>query len=434
MNKALSVTSLPASPQSTPLRRVAHVDINSYFATILQQENPKLRNRPLVVTKDHGRTCVIAASKEAKVFGIKTGCSLREAKALAPDILVVPAYFDMYLSATKKLQQLFDDLAPNVDIFSLDEAFIDISDCGQLYPDAHAFGALVQSRIKQTLGDWVTCNVGLSYNRLLAKMTSEVSPKGSITEVTPDTKDALLARVPFSAVCGVGMRLEARLARLGVTTPYGINLVSDEELQAAFGPFWSVQLRKIGQGEDPHLFTHQRTTPHMQSIGRSLTCFKVWQDEASIRHTMYNLIEEVIYKARKLGLAGRSVSIGLRGQGEYNGPSPHWFAHRRLPHPVRHSREMFEVLYHQLYQQWRRPWPIVKVSVQLSDLKPWAEMQPVLWPEWHRQEVISTALDTLTHKYGLFTVRPATMLQHQLIRPEVTGYLGDKNYQLGRLG
>ncbi len=410
----------------------AHVDINSYFATLLQQENPALRGRPVGVVKDAGRTCIIAASKEAKARGVATGCLLRDARQLVPELVVVPAHFEMSLSATKKLQAIFESMAPRVDIFSLDEAFIDLSDCRTLYPTPWEFGRQVQQRIKQDLGEWVTCNVGLSYNRLLAKMTSEVSPKGSITEVTPENRDALLASVSFAAVCGVGYRLGARLERLGVKTPYEINLVSDEELQAAFGPFWAVQLRKIGQGEEPHFFTHQRATPHMKTIGRSLTCWQVWDNELAIKRVLYNLTEEVMYKVRKLGLAGRWVYISLRGK-DRAGQVQYWRQHFLAPHPIRHASEMFDIIYNQLYQSWQRQFPVIKCSVRLGELKPWAEFQPVLWPSWHKQEQVATALDKITQKYGLFTVQSGAMMGAPPIRPEVTGFLGDRDYQLSRL-
>ncbi|HYD35751.1 MAG TPA: hypothetical protein VD999_06805 [Vitreimonas sp.] len=413
-----------------PPARWVHVDINSYFATLLQQENPALRGKPIGVVKDLGRTCVIASSKEAKKLGVKTGCYLTEALRLAPDLMTVPANFDLYLSATTRLKKLFDSLSPDVDIFSLDEAFINLTYSRTLYPDAWDFARLLQAKIKDTLGEWVTCNVGISHNRLLAKMTSEVSPKGSITEVTPDNKDALLARVGFEDVCGVGFRLAERLQRFGVTTPFQINFIPDTELEREFGPFWSVQLRKIGQGEEPHFFNQPRRVAHMQMVGRSLTCYKLWNDEDTIKRILYNLIDEVIYKVRKLNLAGWRVGISLRG---HNGQR--WGREMKTPHPVRHTQEMFDLIYYQLYQPWQRTFPIVKCSVRLTGLHPWGEMPQVLWPEWHQREKLSAALDKIIFKHGLFAIRSALLIDYDsIIKPEVTGFLGDKDYQLSRLG
>lgn len=411
--------------------RWVHVDINSYFATLLQQENPALRARPMVVVKDHGRTCVIAASKEAKQYGIKTGCSLREARALVPGILAVPAHFDMCLSATYRLKNLLYQLAPEVEIFSLDEAFINLTHCGTLHPDEHVFAELLQTAIKAELGEWVTCNVGLSYNRLLAKLTSEISPKGSITEITAETKDAVLAEVSFADVCGVGFRLAERLALIGVTKPFQINFIPDLELQQHFGPYWSEQLRKIGQGEEPDLLKRSAITlPHMKSIGRSITGYKLCTDELTAQRTLMNLAEEVIAKTRKLGLAGRYAYVSLRG-----GEGQHWRGHITTQEYLRHLPDFFKLIYHQLYlpQRAQHDWPIIKFSVRLGLLEPWAQTPQLLWPDWHRKEQAHQAVDALNQRFGLFTVHSGTLLNAPLLRPEVTGFLGDKAYQLGRL-
>jgi DNA polymerase IV len=387
----------------------------------------------MAVTKGLGRSCVIAASKEAKQFGVKTGSSLKEAKGLCPEIIAVPADFDLYLSATTQLKKLFEQLAPHVEIFSLDEAFMDLSDCWELYPDAPLFAQHVQAEIKNTLGNWVTCNIGISHNRLLAKLTSEVSPKGSITTVTRENKDALLARVSFGEVCGVGYRLQEKLAQLHITTPYQLNFVSDDDLVTLVGPYWAAQLRLVGQGEETHFLTHSGDVrPHMKSVGRSITGYKLCDDEETLKQTLYNLTEEVIYKVRKMGLAGRQVHISLRG-GQTFGQPQRWHEYVTMTQYIRHTPEMFDILYHQLYKKWRRTFPVIKCSVGLSLLKPWAETPQVLWPEWHRKEKVAQAIDELTQRYGLFTVRPGTLAKAQLLRPEVTGFLGDKEFQLGRL-
>ncbi|PWU24014.1 hypothetical protein C5B42_00965 [Candidatus Cerribacteria bacterium 'Amazon FNV 2010 28 9'] len=150
-----------------------HVDINSYFATMLQQENPALRGKPIGVVKGVGRSCIIASSNEAKTFGVKTGCRVREARLLCPIITLVPANFDLCLASTRKLKELFHHLCPHVDIFSLDEAFLNMTGCeilmrqllhsspplggggrGRCSTLEQQFGHLIQSRIKEMLGTW----------------------------------------------------------------------------------------------------------------------------------------------------------------------------------------------------------------------------------------------------------------------------------------
>lgn len=409
-------------PISSNPKRILHIDINAYFATMLQQENPFLRGRPVGVVKSHGRSCVIACSKEAKKLGVKTGCRVPDARALAPNIILVPANFQMCLDATRRLKKIFESIAPDTEIFSLDEAFIDLTDCAMLYPDARRVAQRIQSEIKDKLGEWVTCNIGISYNKLLAKLTSEMSPKGSITEVTADNLDAILASAKFSEVCGIGYRLQKKLEAIGVANPYMINMISDEELEQQFGLFWGPELRRIGRGEDSHLLAHKDTNPYMKSVGRSITGYKLCDDENQIRSVLYNLMEETTYKVRRMNMAGRYISIGLFGHDDA------WWAHRTLKYYVRHTSEMFDLLYNGLYKHWTRNFPVIKYIVGLSMLKPMHEVPIPLIGNWDKRDRVYSAIDKVSEKYGLFTVRSGVMVDTPIIRTEVTGYLGDKKF------
>jgi DNA polymerase-4 len=419
----------PASTtQTLPLSQTwLHIDINAYFATLLQQEVPMLRGKPLGVVKEAGRTCLIATSKEAKTYGVKTGCTLREAKQLCPQLQTVPVNFDLCWSATQRLKQLFESCSPDVDIFSLDESFIEYAPLQRLYPSVEAFARLIQERITTELGEWVTCNIGIARTRFLAKLTSEVSPKGSITEVTPESQDALLARVEFADVCGIGPRLARRLRKFGVTHPLQINFLDGRDLAREFGPFWSVELLKMARGDEPHLLSRIDTLPHMKGVGRSITGWKLCDDEVVIKRTLYNLTAECIWKVRKMGLAGRHVSVGLYGSnlGEY------WAAHVTLKYHINQAHEMFELVYRQLYAAWQRNFKIIKFQVHLGLLKPAGEVLPSLLPAYQQQEKVSCAVDAVNQRWGLFTVRSGVLLGDKLIRPEVTGFLGDKKFLFG---
>lgn len=406
------------------MKTILHVDINSYFATLLQQENPYLRGKALGVVKDEGRTCLIAVSKEAKRYGIKTGCRLQEAQQLCPQILTVPAAFDRYLDATRRLKKVFTTIAPDVFIYSLDEAFVDVTLCRKyIYPDVQHLGQLVQQQIKQELGEWVTCNVGISHNRFLAKLASEIAPKGSVMHITEENKDAVLASVSFADVCGVGYRLEKKLAQLAIFNPYQIRMCDPAQLELLVGPFWKKELLKIAYGEETHLLGLVDTPPaHMKSVGRSITGYHLYDNELAIRKILYNLMEEVTYKVRRMDLAGRYIWIGLQGHDQF------WGAHQTLSYYVRHTSEMFQVAYHQLYSQWQREFPVIKFMVGMSLLKPMSEIAQPLFGQFHQREKVYQAMDKISQKYGLFTLRSGSLLNQEIIRPEVTGFLGDRQY------
>lgn len=405
------------------------VDINSYFATLLQQENPRLRGKPVVIVKDLGRTCVIAASKEAKKLGIKTGSNAAAARQLAPDLVEMKAEFDLYLSATQKLANLFQQVSPQVDVYSLDEAFINISRCGRLYSDAHQLGRDIQQKIKDVLGSWVTANVGIGPNRLLAKMAAEISPKGSVFEINEDNQDAVLADVEFDDVCGIGWRLARKLARLNIYHPYQIRFYSQPDLEPLFGPFWSRELLKIAYGQEPHhlqlLDNYQDGCRPMKSVSRSITLWDLVDDLQVIKRVLYNLTREVIYKVRKMKLAGRHVGVSLSG-------SDHlvWYNHKTYQEFVDRTPQMFELVWQHLAAGWQQDFKPIKFRVSLGLLKSINRITPSLLPDRQKQEAVESAVSEIDERYGLFTVRSGLLCEKdKLIQPEVTGYLGDQDYQ-----
>lgn len=403
-----------------------HIDLNAYFATLLQQENPALRGRPVGVLKDVGRSCVIAASKEAKALGVLTGSSKFDARALAPDIIFVPASWTLSLASTKRLYALLQNAVPTVELFSLDEAFLDLRDCEQLYPDPVLLAQRLQHDVKEELGEWVTCNVGLAHNRFLAKLTGERSPKGSVTIVDENNKDALLAAAEFKDVCGIGHRLERRLRLLGVNHPWGINLLDDDTLLKEFGPHWAVELRKMGAGEEPEFLArhHQRTEQPMKSVGRSITGYKLCSDEKEIRRIIRNLIEEVSVKARAQNLAGREVWVALYGRDQY------WSDHVLLGTHINRPADIYERL-GELLNKRDELFPVIKFAVRLGRLESVEKLPLSILPSHQKSENIALACDKIIERYGLFAVRPATLLDPRaIIKPEVTGFLGDQQFQL----
>lgn len=405
-------------------RIIAHIDINSYFATMMQQENPSLRGKPVGVVKDVGRTCIIAASKEAKLLGVGTGSRLQDIKYQVPDLVLVPAAFDLYLDATKRLKKIFSALAPTIDIFSLDEAFIDLSDCQNLYPDLTQFGRLAQDLIKKELGEWVTCNVGIGPTRLLAKLAGEMSAKGSVTIINDQNKDVFLASAKFEDVCGIGYALSKKLKLRGITNPYQLNFCDFEDLNSLVGPFWARELLQIAKGEDSSTLRgiDDRRDQDMKSVGRTITGFKLTDDEEVIKQTIYNLCDEATHKVRQMNMAGRHVGILMMGEDQS------WYRHKTLKYYIRHSDELFSLLYDGFYRSWQREFKVIKFGVFLSNLKKMDQVPTRLIDDWVKKEKLYQALDSVNDRYGLFTLRPATLTKAKLIRPEVTGFLGDKRF------
>ena len=402
---------------------ILHVDLNSYFATIEQQQNPYLRGKPIGIVKDIGRTCIIAASHEAKQHGVKTGSNVHDAKHLCPQITLVKADFDKYFHYTKRFYTLIESFTPKVHLFSLDEAFLDATDCMNLYGSAEPLAEKIQERMYKDLGSWVTASIGISKNYMLAKLAGEYAPKGGYFRITKHNLDEILETCKLTDICGIGPRLAEKLKNTGVTNLLQIRTLDDAILKQRFGPFWGPELKRIAHGQDSHLFSFLDTNEYMKGVGRTITGFRLCDDEDQIRQIIRNLIEEATMKTRQMDMAGRHLSIFLEGENRI------WHRHQTLKYYVRHPDEVFALLYNGFYKRWQRSFPIIRFGVRVSLLKPMSEISGCWLPQWQKRERIWKAVDTINEKYGLFSIRPGTLLKSKIIRPEVTGYLGDKLYQ-----
>lgn len=422
---------LTPKPPSQPW--FALIDMNSYFATLEQQANPFLRGKPVGIVKEAGRGCVIAASKEAKALGVHTGEYLGSARKKAPNIITIPADFDKYFHNTKLLHSIFTNLSPDVDLFSLDEAFIDLTSCKTLYPNAQSFFEVAQKQIFAALGDWVTFSLGIGENRLQAKLASEFAGKNNYFEITPENIDAVLMESKVEEICGIGFRLSERLHNLGITHVYQLNFCDDEFLQQHFGPFWSKQLRLMGQGKENHFLENRANElPHMKSVSRSKTLFVATDDPKYMEQMLYNLAEDMCFKARRMKLAGCDVGFSLRDtDGGRWGGKIHLYGRW-----VSQTDDVFELLmkiFADRYQRWlpgKLPSKVIKAGVWLGGLKPLAEI-PICWlPEAEKHAKVFEAIDKVNEKHGLFTIKSGKLLNFRIIKPEVTGYLGDRTYQM----
>lgn len=403
------------------MRVIVHADLNSFFASVEQQADPRLRGKPVGILKAKGRSCVIAASNEAKTFGVTTSCNSREARRLCPEIILVPADFAKYALMTQKFIRLSGEFSDRVEVFSLDEVFLDITDTAWWFGGARQLAKRLQLRVSQELGEWLGCSVGIAENKLLAKMASGLAPRRGILRVTPENKARLLAEAPFTEVCGIGYRLTKRLAALGITSLPQIAAAPDECLLAQFGPFWGRRLKQISRGEDDSPVVTTSQLKPAKSVSRTFTLYRDTADPGQIKAFLRNLVEEAAAKLRQMGLAGRQFGLGIRGGGS-----------GRVGHVTRKNftdsgREIFEEVFG-LWQDfgWQGPLRFAGVWVSLLQEKKTLP-QPLFG---RRQEELVQTVDKINRRYGDYTIFPATLINQTIIRPEVNGYLGDKQYTL----
>lgn len=384
-------------------RTILHLDMNSYFATAEQQANPWLRGRPVGVVKAEGRECVIAASIEAKKFGVKTGVTVWDAKRLCPQIILVPSDMDKYFSLTQRMIKILADYSPTLEVFSIDECFVDVSQTQKFWTGGVYEMALeLKQKVKESLGEWIKCSIGISFTKLLAKLASEMKKPDGLTFLTPENYLRETENVAVSEVCGIGRARTTILQSMGVTTLGEARRLSlPREIEDL------VWLRI----DEPVVAVEDLQAA--KSVSRTFTTFKVLSTKDEVLRLARNLIEEACAKLREMGMAGRTFCLSLDG----------FWARVTVKTPTDDPL----IIYDLLIKEYEKK-PVVgvrQVGVWITNLVVSCQLSV-----FGARKDLLEATDRVNQKYGLFTLYPASLLGGELIRPEVTGYLGDKYYRL----
>ena len=439
----------------TMQRIILHADLNSFFARAEQQTNPALRGKPVGVVKAKARTCIIAASVEAKKYGVATGCWVNDARNLCPSIILVPADFDKYSDISHRFIKICADYSPNCEVFSLDECFIDVTETENFWGNAFNIAFEIKDRLRKEVGDWLTCSIGVSYNRFLAKLASGQVKYDGLFWITEDNALQVLDKSNLMDVCGLGWGLYSHLAKLGIDNFPKLRACSIESLHQNFGPFWGPYLYNLCRGIDTTSVNSFRSLPKQKSVGRTYTTHKPLNNRKDVERLMRNLSEEAAFKARTMGLAGRYVGFSIRSaHGSQNsivgswlanrsfsegwsGPKDNearsWYGHRTLKNYIDLGKEVFDVC-----KIISRDWlfgkpqdkPIIFCRVTLGMLTKKDYLPLPLFPADQKYNDLTLAGDKINNRFGDYTIFPANLLGVEIIRPEVTGYFGDKKFQL----
>lgn len=302
---------------------IAHVDMNSYFASVEQQANPTLRGKPLgVCAYLHPYGCVIAASVEAKKLGIKVGMTMTEAKQAVPNVVFVQNDPPKYRAVTSRIFSILHAFTDRMEHYSIDEAFLDLTGWYRDAAEASFALSIAKRRITEEVGDWLRCSVGIAPTRFLAKTASDLKKPDGLTIITHENIDDVLSRLDLEDVCGIGPRMRRRLERLGYRSLLDVKYASTENLIRAFGVNgFYLQARLQGADIEDVAADGETTEAPPKSVGHSYCVPDRVNREKKVEATLMRLTERAGRRMRGLGLLanGISVSVGLKTP---DGPRP----------------------------------------------------------------------------------------------------------------
>jgi DNA polymerase-4 len=380
-------------------RIIFHLDMNSYFAAMEQQAYPSLRGKPVgVAGKGRGeRTVIVGASIEAKKYGLYSGIPSWEAKKLCPDLVIIPPSYDRYIFTSQRIFRLLEKFSPQVEVFSIDEAFI--SPPRALgWDDSVIIANQIKQLIHKQIGEWMTCSIGISYGRTLAKLASELQKPDGLVVIRPETFAEIAQETPIEKLCGIGWRIRPRLNQMGVFTIAELGATPRDSLVKTFGNHTGSWLHNIGNGIDDGRLRSFHDLPQEKSIGHNYT---LPQDVASLddaKKVLLLLAERVGVRLRRKNLIGRTVSVHVR------------FFDRTGWGESKTNKEYIMDGY-QIYQAGaklldRIPYqkPIRFVGITISDLAKQAITTKPLFLEQQHHEQLIRAMDAINTKYGEFTV------------------------------
>ena len=285
---------------------ILHVDMDAFYASVELVRRPDLRGRPVIVGGE-GRSVVLAATYEARAFGVHAAMPMAHARRLCPRAVVLPPDHRRYAEVSHGVMTVLRDVTALVEQVSVDEAFLDVSGARRRLGSPTAIAALIRARVHA--GFDVTCSVGVAATKFVAKLASGMAkPDGMLLVPKAATVD-FLHSLPVSALWGVGERTQEALARWGITTVAELARTDVATLQRAVGSAGGAHLHDLAWGRDPRPVTPERQE---KSVGAETTFEADLRDAAAIEAHVLAMADRCARHLRAKGLVGRTVSLKVR--------------------------------------------------------------------------------------------------------------------------
>lgn len=399
-------------------RQILHIDFDSFFASVEQQYNPKLRGKPIGVTATNGRTCIIAASREAKRYGIRSPSNIYDAQKICPEIQFVSADFVKYWEISKKFVAIAKDYSPYVEIFSIDEVFIDITKTEHLFGGVDAIVSEIKSRIKTEIGEYITVSIGVSYNKMLAKMASGLQKPNGVVKITKEDVQRVYQSAKLTDICGIGRQISLRLNKIGVYSLLQLRDIPLHLLIAEFGNAEAQFLKKIGLAIDDSPVIPYTKTPGVKSVGRNYCLPKNEYDQRIVLQNIYELCEEIGIKLRRLKKVARTVGISLRGNVTISG-------RKTYSNYFDMGKEIFSLINSSSHFRCGKLEYVRMIAVWVESLEDRKNVSLGLFDS-PKASSLQKTVDAINDRFGDHTIRNGFLLYSDKLTTVPNGYMADK--------
>ncbi len=381
---------------------IMHIDLNSCFATVEQQSHPHLRGKPIVIAAYPTNSgCILAPSIEAKKFGIKTGMRVGEGKKLFSDLIVRTADTILIRDVHQKFKKICLDYSPDVVVKSIDEVVINFSETPALNRGLVNIGREIKKRFRTEIGEWISCNVGISTNRFLAKTAASLHKPDGLDVIDYKNLEKVYERLSLTDLHGINTRFEYRLNQAGIYNPLDFLKTPDHILRKVVfkgitGHYWFLRLR----GHEVDDFTSSR-----KSFGQDYALVKKTKDVNELKKIIIKLCEKMGRRLRESKNCASGFHLGL----VYDDWT-YWHKGHKFREYSYTTQEIFSNIMKIFYQQPESKM-VRKVAVSCFDLQSIANMTLSLFEtDVEKKRFLSNALDKINDRYGEYVIYPGLMM------------------------
>lgn len=387
-------------------RIILHSDLNNFYASVECLYHPEYRGKPLAVLGDpearHG--IVLAKNYEAKSRDVRTGDPKWMAEQKCPGIVFVPPHYELYMKHSRLVRQIYSEYTDQVEPYGLDECWLDVTGSTRLFGSGEEIADKIRKRVKSELG--VSVSVGVSFNKIFAKLGSDLKKPDATTVIECDRFKEVVWPLPVKELLYVGRATHNKLKRRGIFTIGDLANANPESLKFWLGKM-GIVLWQFANGLDTSPVSNIGAKSLIKTVGNSTTAPRDLISDEDIRIILTVLCESVSARLREYGFICRTVQLGIRDN------ELEWIERQgKLEIPNRTAKSIFELSF-ALYKKHANGKPVRSLSVRACDLEPVDFMQLSLLPETRRlekQEELESVVDGLRSRFGHFSVQRGIML------------------------
>lgn len=387
---------------------ILHSDMNSFYASVEMMLDPSLRGKPVAVcgSTEERHGIVLAKSELAKKAGVKTGMVNWEARQCCRDLIVVPPQYDEYIKYSRLAHEIYYRYTDQVEPFGMDECWLDVSRSSYQYGSGLEIAEAIRTATREELG--LTVSVGVSFNKIFAKLGSDLKKPDAITEITPENFKEKVWPLAASEMIYVGRATEAKLAKYGIHTIGQLAATPPELLRTWFGVN-GLKLWHYANGTDGSRVMHKDFVSPVKSIGHGITCVADLENEEEIYKVILELSQDIGHRLRVHELSAKTVQIAVRGN-DLRGSQ----FQCKLPIKTQLPSEIASAAFQAFHDHY--PWntKVRAITVRAVELVPKSDVDQMSMfvdtTRLEKREKLQDAIEELRSRYGKRAVTYAVLL------------------------